>query len=84
MSSAERGTTAVVLWMALFVVLGAPFVFLIWEFVNHILTGTFVGREALLALVGIVGLGAVLAFVARRIARWERGGVIDIGASDGG
>lgn len=84
MSSAERGTTAVVLWMALFVVVGAPFVFLIWEFVNHILTGTFVAREALLALVGIVGLGAVLAFVARRIAGWERGDAVDIGTSEEG
>lgn len=71
MSSPGRGTTAIVLWMALFVVLGAPFVFLIWEFVNHILTGTFVAREAFLALVGIIGLGAVLAFVARRVMRWE-------------
>lgn len=71
MPSPERGTTAVVLWMALFVVLGAPFVFLIWEFVNHILTGTFVASEALFALVGIIGLGAVLAFVARRVRRWE-------------
>lgn len=71
MSEARNDTTKVLLWMALFVVLGAPFVFLIWEFLNELFAGRIVGRRAGLALLGAVGLGVVLALVARRARRWE-------------
>jgi len=64
MASTERGTAYIISWIA-------PFVFLIWEFVNHVLTGRFVAREAGLAAIGAVGLAAVLSFVARRVSRWE-------------
>lgn len=73
MSSSDGGTGRIVLWMALFVMVGAPFVFLIWEFVNHALAGRFALREAGLAVVGVVGLAAVLSFVARRVSGWEGG-----------
>lgn len=72
MSSSDVGTLKVLLWMVAFVVVGAPFVYLIWEFVNHALTGRFVASEAGLALVGVVGVVAVLRFVGARASRWDK------------
>jgi hypothetical protein len=58
--------------MALFVIVGTPFVYLIWEFVNHALSGRFVPLELGLALVGAVGAVFILRLVAHRASRWER------------
>jgi hypothetical protein len=58
--------------MVVFVIVGAPFVYFIWEFVNHALTGRFVASEAGLALVGLVGVFAVLRFVGARAALWDK------------
>lgn len=66
--------TPVVLWMALFVLLGAPFVYLIWNFINHALSGRFEATTAGLAAVGALGLWGVLRFVASRALAWEGGG----------
>ena len=73
MSDKEASMTPVLLWMALFVIVGAPFVYLIWEFINEILSGQFDPATAGLALVGIVGAVFVLKLVARRAAAWEDG-----------
>lgn len=58
-------------WMALFVVLGSPLVFLVWRFVNELLAGEFRAGSATLAAGGLVGLIGLLAVVARKIRRWE-------------
>lgn len=71
MTEDRSGGRNVLLWMMLFVVLGAPFVFLIWEFVNELLAGRIAAGRAGLALVGAIGLGVVLSLVARRVRRWE-------------
>ena len=57
--------------MGLFVVLGAPFVYLIWDFVNHALSGRFEALTTGLAVVGLIGLTGVLRFVATRALVWE-------------
>lgn len=72
MTSSDVGTGSILLWMLAFVVVGAPFVYLIWEFVNHILTGQFVASEAGLAAVGVVAVVAILRLVGARAARWEK------------
>ena len=72
MSDRQVGTAGIILWMMLFVVVGAPFVYLIWEFVNHALSGQFEAVEFGLALVGVIGAVVVLRLVAQRAARWER------------
>jgi hypothetical protein len=58
-------------WMIAFILIGAPFVYLIWDFVNHLLSGRFELATFGLALVGAGGLTVVLRFVARRAASWE-------------
>ena len=59
------------MWMMIFVVIGAPFVYLIWDFVNEVLSGRFELSTAGLAVVGVVGAVTVLRFVARRAALWD-------------
>ena len=73
MSEPTPGTGEILLWMALFVVVGAPFVYLVWQFVNHLLAGRFALGELALAVVGLVGARVVLRAVARRASRWEGG-----------
>lgn len=71
MTENRSGGARVLLWMTLFVLLGAPFVFLIWEFLNELFAGRVAARRAGLALLGAIGLAVVLALVARRVRRWE-------------
>lgn len=67
----EIGTVGLLGRLALFVVLGAPLVFLVWRFVNEALSGHFRGRSAALAAAGLLGLAWLLRLVARQIRRWE-------------
>ncbi|MDX1395540.1 MAG: hypothetical protein R3195_14225 [Gemmatimonadota bacterium] len=60
-----------VLWMILFILVGFPFVYLLWDFINHALSGRFDLVSFGLAIVGGVGLFAVLKLVARRAAAWD-------------
>lgn len=55
----------------LFVVVGAPLVYLIWHFINDLLLGVFDPAGAGLAAAGAVGLAGVLTLVSRQISRWE-------------
>lgn len=71
MSDQQVGTVGIVLWMALFVVVGAPFIYLVWEFVNHALSGQFDLLELGLAVVGGAGAFVLLRLVATRASRWE-------------
>ena len=71
MTARSDGSAGIVLWMAIFVVIGAPFVYLIWDFINELLSGRFDFTTAGLALVGVAGAVAVLKFVARRAALWD-------------
>lgn len=73
MTGTAPGTGRLLAWMALAVIAGAPFIYLIWEFINHLLAGRFVAREAGLALVGLAGAWGVLRLVARRVSGWEGG-----------
>ena len=73
MSDSSESTTPVALWMTLFVVLGAPFVYLIWDFINDALSGRFEPVTTGLAVVGAIGLLGVLRFVAARVLVWESG-----------
>ncbi len=71
MTGASPGPLPIVLWMIGFVAAGAPFVYLIWEFINHALSGHFVASEGGLAILGVIGVVAVLRAVATRAARWD-------------
>ncbi|MCG8469433.1 MAG: hypothetical protein MJB57_14710 [Gemmatimonadetes bacterium] len=71
MTAPTDGSPRIVLWMAVFVVIGAPFVYLVWDFVNELLSGRFELSTAGLALVGLGGGLLVLRLVARRAAVWE-------------
>ncbi len=61
----------IVLWMAVFVGTGAPFVYLIWDFINEVLSGRFHLGTAGLAVLGVAGVIGILKLVARRAAVWE-------------
>jgi hypothetical protein len=57
--------------MAVFVLLGSPLVFLIWETVNDLLTGHIVGLHLALAGPALVVLLILFRFLGRSIARWD-------------
>ena len=73
MSTGEPAGAQVVFWMLVFVLAGAPFVYLIWDFINEILQGRFVPATAGLAVVGTLGLLVVLRLVAARARVWDGG-----------
>ena len=63
--------TAMLPMFLLFVVAGAPLVYLIWHFINDLLLGRFDPVGAGLAVLGAAGLFGVLVLVKRQISRWE-------------
>lgn len=69
----EIGTGGLLGRLGLYVLLGAPLVFLVWRFLNEALSGEFHGQSAALAAAGLVGLAWLLKLVARQISRWEEG-----------
>ena len=73
MSPSGPGLGKTVLWMILFILVGFPFVYLIWDFINHALSGRFDLVSFGLAIIGAGGLTAVLKLVARRSAAWDEG-----------
>jgi len=73
MTTSEPAVASIVLWMALFVVVGAPCVYLVWEFINQVLTGHFELTRLGLAVVGTIGAVAVLKLVASKATRWDGG-----------
>lgn len=60
--------------MSLFVLLGAPLVFLVWRFLNEALAGEFRVESAGLAAGGLLGLIGLLAILVRQIRDWEEKG----------
>lgn len=60
--------------MALFVLLGFPMVWYLWETLNEVLAGEIHGTRLLVAVpVFLVFLG-LLTLVARSVQRWDRAG----------
>lgn len=70
MTAADGNVWGTVAWMIVFMLVGAPFVYLVWEFINEVLTGRFDALTFGLAVLGAVGLTAVLRLVGRRAASW--------------
>ena len=62
-------------WMTIFVAIGIPMVYFIWEFVNELLLGRFNPGSAITALVFLLLLVVWLRVLARRIRRWDTGSV---------
>lgn len=65
------GPGELLLWMAVFVVVGAPLFYLVWRLLNELLTGRVDGGTAAAGAAGLAGLAVVLALVARRVRAWE-------------
>jgi len=65
-------TTALVISMALFVVLGAPLVWIVWEAVNELLTGHPGDIHWALTLPALALLIVLLALLGRSTAKLER------------
>ena len=57
--------------MALFVVLGIPLVGYLWETLNELLAGHVDGTRLLISLPVLALLGALLAWLGRRVWAWE-------------
>ncbi len=57
--------------MAVFVIVGIPMVFFIWQFINEILSGRFVPVDAGLAAVFLVLFVGFLRILASRVRRWD-------------
>jgi polyferredoxin len=61
-------TTRLIVLMLLFVVVGTPMVYVLWSFVNEVLTGHFDSGLALLALPVLAVFAGLLVF----LGRWAR------------
>jgi len=65
------GTGTLLLLMGVFVVVGAPLVYLLWSVVNDILTGHIVRLHLALAAPALIVFVVVLNLLARSIRRWD-------------
>jgi hypothetical protein len=61
------------LFMAIFVVVGTPLVYLLWTVVNDLLTGHIVTSRLLLAGPVLIVFIIVLNVLARTVRRWDAG-----------
>jgi hypothetical protein len=61
------------LFMAIFVVVGTPLVYLLWTVVNDLLTGNIVTSRLLLAVPVLIVFIIVLTVLARTVRRWDAG-----------
>lgn len=60
--------------MGLFVALGFPLVWYLWEVLNQVLSGVFDGARLLIAVPVALALAALLVQVSRSVQRWDRSG----------
>lgn len=60
--------------MLIFVILGAPLVWFLWEVLNGLLAGRFDGLSLLLAVPAGVLFAGLLVLVSRTVQRWESSG----------
>jgi hypothetical protein len=69
----QVGLGRLMLFMAIFVVVGTPLVYLLWTVVNDLLTGHFVNSRLLMAVPVLIVFIIVLGVLARLIRRWDAG-----------
>lgn len=73
-ASASRGNLTagkLVLYIALLVVIGLPMVYILWDAVNHLLTG-HIGDINFVLVLPVLAVFAVFVYVlARLVRRWE-------------
>lgn len=69
----QVGLGRLMLFMAIFVVVGTPLVYLLWTVVNDLLTGNIVTSRLLLAVPVLIVFIIVLTVLARTVRRWDAG-----------
>jgi hypothetical protein len=69
----QVGLGRLMLFMAIFVVVGTPLVYLLWTVVNDLLTGHIVNSRLLMAVPVLIVFIIVLGVLARLIRRWDAG-----------
>lgn len=69
----QVGLGGLMVAMLLFVIVGTPLVYLLWTFVNDVLTGHVVGSRLLLAVPALIVFIIVLNVLARTVRRWDPG-----------
>lgn len=67
----EPSVGGLLLGMGLFVLLGAPLVYFVWEFLNGLFAGRPDATAGLYAALAAVGLAFLLVFLGRRVRRWQ-------------
>lgn len=69
--SAPPGVGGLLAGMGVFVIVGFPMVFFIWQFINEILSGRFIPLDAALAAVFLILFIGFLRVLAKRVRRWD-------------
>lgn len=69
----QVGFGRLMLFMAIFVIVGTPLVYLLWTVVNDLLTGHFVPSRLLLAAPVLIVFIILLNVLARTVRRWDAG-----------
>lgn len=72
-SGASPSVAGVLLFFAVFAALGGPLVFVLWETINHVLTGNFAAVRLAWFLPALVAFGALLYVLGRVLRRWSAG-----------
>ena len=67
------GVGGMLLFFAVFAILGGPLVFLIWETINHVLTGNLGAVRLEWFLPAAVAFGVLLVVLGRVLRRWSAG-----------
>ncbi len=57
--------------IGVFVLIGVPLVYVVWEAVNHVLTGNIGAVRPGLVLAALIGLAVVLYMLTRALRRWS-------------
>ena len=66
------GSVKLVVLMAIYVVVGFPLVWYLWETVNQLLNAEFVGSRLLLSIPVLLLLLGLLILLGRSVQRWDR------------
>jgi hypothetical protein len=66
-------TGSALLLFAVFAILGGPLVFVIWETINHVLTGNFGAVRLEWFLPAVMAFGLLLYGLGRVLRRWSAG-----------
>ena len=64
-------TGRLIAMMGLFVAVGFPMVWYLWEVLNQVLSGIFDGRRLLIALPVALAFAALLVLVSRSVQHWD-------------